>query len=100
MPVLAAGPLEEKVRMELSDTKLIALILGHQRPPTRRGRAMRGVEPVPEKRAARKIRRCLCGSCARCIDHAKRERIFAEKFEDPDYYTRSTIRRFSPFAAA
>jgi hypothetical protein len=86
--------------MELSDTNLIALILGPQRSPTRRGRAMRGMERVPEKRAARKTPWCLCGSCARCIDHAKWERIFAEKFEDPDYYKRPTGRRLSPFAAA
>ncbi len=30
--------------------------------------------------------RCECGTCSACRDNAKWERIFREKFEDPDYY--------------
>lgn len=30
---------------------------------------------------------CRCGRCARCADNARWERIFAEKFADPDYYS-------------
>ncbi len=31
-------------------------------------------------------RRCQCGTCAACLDDDKWERIFKEKFQDPDYY--------------
>jgi hypothetical protein len=33
-------------------------------------------------------RRCACGTCTTCIENARWERIFREKFADPDYYTR------------
>lgn len=33
-------------------------------------------------------RRCRCGQCASCIDNARWERIFQEKFADPEYYNR------------
>jgi excisionase family DNA binding protein len=36
--------------------------------------------------------RCLCGSCTTCQD-ARWERVFQEKFADPDYYSRSVERR-------
>ena len=45
-------------------------------------------------RASRKVR-CKCGQCSRCLDDAKWERIFAEKFEDLDYYNRPTVTRGS-----
>lgn len=41
-------------------------------------------------------RRCQCGHCRECVDNARWERIFAEKFADPDYYTRSGVRAESP----
>jgi hypothetical protein len=36
--------------------------------------------------------RCKCGQCKHCIDDARWERIFAEKFEDPYYYTSHLVR--------
>jgi hypothetical protein len=38
----------------------------------------------PGRRRMRRV--CRCGTCATCADNAKWERIFREKFEDPDYY--------------
>jgi len=32
--------------------------------------------------------RCRCGSCTPCQDAARWERVFQEKFADPDYYSR------------
>jgi hypothetical protein len=29
---------------------------------------------------------CSCGACAFCMDNARWERIFADKFADPTYY--------------
>jgi hypothetical protein len=33
-----------------------------------------------------KVKRCHCGVCPRCIEEARWERIFNERFADPDYY--------------
>ena len=38
-----------------------------------------------------KSRRCRCGICAACIENARWERIFQEKFADPDYYAHSRL---------
>ena len=34
----------------------------------------------------RKVR-CRCGRCRQCVEDARWERIFVEKFADPNYYT-------------
>ena len=33
-----------------------------------------------------KVKRCHCGTCPRCVEEARWERIFNERFADPDYY--------------
>jgi hypothetical protein len=33
-----------------------------------------------------KVKRCRCGVCTRCLEEARWERIFNERFADPDYY--------------
>ena len=75
--------------MELSSPELIRALVGSYRkaaqakpryvPHSAAGPASRG----------RKVR-CKsgqCGECVRCLENARWERIFAEKFADPDYYT-------------
>jgi len=37
--------------------------------------------------------RCRCGNCTTCQDAARWERVFQEKFADPDYYSRGVERR-------
>jgi hypothetical protein len=37
-------------------------------------------------------RGCRCGKCARCLDNARWERIFKQKFEDPSYYAHRPLR--------
>jgi hypothetical protein len=39
--------------------------------------------PRPDRRKSR----CKCGQCRPCLDNARWERIFNEKFSDPDYYS-------------
>ena len=39
--------------------------------------------------------RCNCGACHTCQDNARWERVFNEKFADPDYYRPREIRRGS-----
>jgi len=46
--------------------------------------------------ARRQRMRCSCGHCRQCQDDARWNRIFAEKFADPAYYTRSVIHTASP----
>jgi hypothetical protein len=41
-------------------------------------------------------RDCRCQQCAQCIDNARWERIFREKFADPLYYNRNQARNASP----
>ena len=38
---------------------------------------------------------CHCGKCSMCIDEARWERIFAEKFADPSYYSGLVVRHSS-----
>ena len=40
-------------------------------------------------------KRCECGRCAPCIENARWERIFQEKFADPNYYVKAPIRHAS-----
>jgi hypothetical protein len=42
--------------------------------------------PIEFRPVAESIR-CRCGKCRQCVDEARRDRIFNEKFADPDYYT-------------
>jgi len=42
---------------------------------------------------------CKCGRCRQCLDNARWERIFAEKFADPNYYTRGVVRYASPLTS-
>jgi hypothetical protein len=39
---------------------------------------------------------CRCKQCAACLDDARWERIFQEKFADPSYYGRNQHRTSSP----
>jgi hypothetical protein len=43
--------------------------------------------------------RCQCGHCQQCLENARWERIFAEKFVDPNYYTRLVTRTASPLTS-
>ena len=47
---------------------------------------------IPRRAMAR---RCSCGRCTCCLDNARWERIFQEKFADQTYYTRSLVTRGS-----
>jgi len=46
---------------------------------------MRSAAPKIPNRVLPK--RCRCGRCTACLDNARWERIFQEKFADPSYYT-------------
>jgi hypothetical protein len=84
--------------MELSSPdSILALIAayGNANRAQRRPGAQDVVRPV------RKDRRlpCRCGHCKQCLDNARWDRIFAEKFADPEYYTRSVLHMASPLTS-
>jgi hypothetical protein len=43
---------------------------------------------------------CHCGSCHTCLENARWERIFNEKFADPSYYEERGPHYSSPLAEA
>ena len=56
--------------------------------------------PTAVKSASRgRTRRCTCGQCERCLDDARWERIFDEKFAYPSYYTDPAAHRGSPLGS-
>ncbi len=57
----------------------------------------RGARKSPDR--SHKNGPCQCGRCAECRENARWERIFAEKFADPDYYTRCVAPITSPLAS-
>jgi hypothetical protein len=52
----------------------------------------------PAERVAHQCRTRRCGRCRQCLDEARWERIFREKFADPTYYEEHLIKYTSPLA--
>jgi hypothetical protein len=77
--------------MELADPRMIEELLAtHARISTARQARKKRFSPPPEISTAAtrypKVRRCRCGTCQRCVEEARWERIYNERFADPDYY--------------
>jgi len=76
--------------MELADPRMIEELLAtHARMSSaRQGRRKRSLAPTVGNEAAHcaKVKRCHCGTCPRCREEQRWERIFNERFADPDYY--------------
>ncbi len=79
--------------MELTDDesleRLMALV-NKKRPRRKPGL---GPALISASRSPRK--RCSCGECTRCRDNARWDRIYAEKFADPNYYGLRTVQMSS-----
>jgi hypothetical protein len=86
--------------MELTDEALLKLILTPvrkttaRRAPSRRTTTIQGKTGYQPPAAKSGLRRCNCSVCATCLENARWERIFREKFADPEYY-RQPLRRGS-----
>lgn len=76
--------------MELADPRMIEELLAtHARIcSARQDRKKRSLAPPVGNLVARcpKVKRCHCGTCPRCREEARWDRIFNERFADPDYY--------------
>jgi hypothetical protein len=84
--------------MELSSPESIRELMRAQGNPTRAGRR-RGAQDVARRASQARRIGCHCGQCRQCLDNARWERIFAEKFADPDYYTHLITRAASPLTS-
>jgi len=85
--------------MELASPESIGALMrayGNPTPARRRhGAQQDAVRPASRDRRMR----CKCGQCPQCLDNARWERIFAEKFADPDYYARRVTHIASPLTS-
>ena len=72
--------------MEITDPSTVAALISIAEGMTRRAAVQQNYAPARTQRA-----RCRCGKCARCLDNARWERIFREKFEDPEYYRQTRL---------
>ena len=89
--------------MELSSPATIQLLMQDcRKPAVRRNRGEGQVDRSPCYTVRSTVRgrsRCKCGQCSQCRDDARWDRIFAEKFEDPEYYSRPVVRIASPLTS-
>ena len=75
--------------MELADPRTIEKLLAtHARICRVRSARRKRSAPPAENLVSRcpKVKRCHCGTCPRCMEEARWDRIFNERFADPDYY--------------
>ena len=83
--------------MELATDRILEELRGSLNPRSHR-RGL-GSEPLPpaatgarqdamlaNHKTPRDQRRCQCGKCRNCVENARWERVFNQKFADPDYY--------------
>jgi len=69
--------------MEISDPELLKSLLAEVRAPRhKQGDAYE----APTRKSMR--RNCRCGRCPSCLTNMRWERIFQEKFADPEYNNR------------
>jgi hypothetical protein len=82
---------------------IAALLQVFERPPKGRAKPMgaaKAREELAQETNSRTPRaRCRCGSCLKCEEDARWERIFVEKFADPMYYAERLPSLGSPLAS-
>ena len=69
------------MEMELCEPNLIESLLLDPVEPR-----VKSKERVEHRRRGGPRVRCQCGGCGQCKENERWERIFQEKFADPDYY--------------
>jgi len=87
--------------MELTDPRMIAALMEEAQRPKRKPNRRREAGPDNLETSAKpipKVRRCRCGTCRTCLEEARWNRIFNEKFADPTYYNTRLVRFDSPLA--
>jgi hypothetical protein len=88
--------------METASAELIAEVLktlSARESHHRRLRGHAGPDEAELRGPAGRRRNCNCGYCRQCQENARWERIYSERFADPQYYTGPVIRRSSPLTS-
>lgn len=80
--------------MELSSPDSIRALIAAFGNPTLAARCQGAPNVARAASRGRRIR-CTCGHCRQCLDNARWERIFVEKFADPNYYTIGVVVRIA-----
>ena len=84
--------------MELASSEsILALMRGCENPT--RVRVRSGVKDAAQPASKGRPVRCKCGKCEQCLEDARWERIFTEKFADQNYYTRPVTHAASPLTS-
>jgi hypothetical protein len=84
--------------MELASAESILALMPGRRDSVR-VRIRPGMRSATRPSTKLKKTRCKCGQCRQCQEDERWERIFAEKFADPDYYNRPVPRMASPLTS-
>jgi hypothetical protein len=84
--------------MEIASPEVLVALRNAVAPPAKTRRASRNPETSARPKGGRR-RRCQCGVCRTCQENARWERIFVEKFADPDYYRGISLRTASPLTS-
>lgn len=88
--------------MDLSPQTLIDSLIADLQPVRRQRVAMHspGQSAIGDvlPGARKGTRHCHCGVCSRCIENARWEEIFEQKFADPNYYSRRSPPHQSPLS--
>lgn len=87
--------------MELASSEMIRVLLDSAttaapRRNSTRNNPRRIICAAKAPRATQRKVRCTCGHCKQCVEDARWDKIFADKFEDPDYYSRPALHITSP----
>jgi hypothetical protein len=85
--------------MELTDAQTINFLIESQVPRRQSASIVRGARLAATSYPSSKTspsRQCKCGRCHDCSDNARWERIFNDKFADPNYYCGLVVRYGSP----
>jgi hypothetical protein len=75
----------EEVELMLADGDAIARVMLKQPERATLKGALRGLTATGNTGERR--RRCTCGKCRTCLENARWESVFQQKFADPSYYT-------------
>ncbi|MEO8592282.1 MAG: hypothetical protein ABI759_03085 [Candidatus Solibacter sp.] len=85
--------------MQLSTTQTIEALLASISQPERNPRNRMAAAVLPRATRPSKLARCPRACvCRMCSDNARWERIFQEKFADPNYYSDPITRNGSSLA--
>jgi len=86
---------EKAEQVELADLQTVDALRSGRTEGLARSGAKSQFSGTPFDRSQEPKRRCQCGSCTPCREAARWERVFQEKFADPDYYARRIPRHSS-----